>query len=409
MTLNILWNSDRIFGHAQSAYKKIGYETCMGLAEADLAHVAHIPMGSANRMGRNWHEKVLIVQSGNDPWNEDCIMERYTDLQADMLVTLKEPWVFRTLYREALNFVPIVPIDHQPVSDDITLRLQTAFKVIVPSRFAQWELRNKKIESTYIPHGVSDVYKRYPERKEEWRKMWFFDPDEFIVGIVAMNRARKMIPQMVRGYARFRELNPDVKSHLMLWSDVYPRTRPEATAMGVGDTGVYLLPEIIRLGLVQAVRWTEPKIIQEGIPEWSEEGWNMVNLYNTFDALMLCSGGEGAGLPLLEAAACGVPSLTTDYAAGPEYVGPGYTIPWKDYVIYDAPGVRRPLADIDEIARVLTKIMNSDPEKLAKKTMRFAENFRWKRIIETFWKPFLLECEEELYPLVKKEGLSSWA
>ncbi len=409
MPLKILWNSDRILGQGHSAYKKIGYETCMGLAEAGLAHVAHIPMGSANRMGRSWHEKIMIVQSGNSPWNEDVIMERYTDLQTDMLITLKEPWVFRNLYRQATNFVPIVPIDHQPVSEDILLRLSTAFKVITISRFGQWELNKRKIENTYIPHGVSDVYKRYPDRKAEWRKMWFFDPDEFIIGIVAMNRARKMIPQMIRGYARFRELNPDVKCHLMLWTDVYPRTTPASTAMGIGDRGVFLLPEIHRLGLDKAVRWIGPKIIQEGIPEWSEEGWNMVNLYGIMDALMLCSGGEGAGLPYLEAAACGVPSLCTDYAAGPEYVGPGYTIPWKDYVIYDTPGVRRPLADIDEIARVLTKIMNSDPEKLAKKTMRFAENFRWKNIIKTFWKPFLEECSTELYPKISKEGVSSWA
>jgi len=131
--------------------------------------------------------------------------------------------------------------------------------------------------------------------------------------------------------------------------------------------------------------------------------------YTSYFNIHNCSGGEGAGLPLLEAAACGVPGLTTDYAAGPEYVGPGYTIPWKDYVIYDTPGVRRPLADVDEMARVLTKIMNSDPEKLAKKSMRFAENFRWRKIIEMFWKPFLRKCEEELYPLVTKEGVSSWA
>ena len=310
----------------------------MGLSEAGLAHVAHIPMGSANRMGRNWHKKVLICQSGDDPWNEDVCMQRYTELQADMLVTLKEPWVFRRIHREAMNFVPIVPIDHQPVSEAILQPLTTAFKVIVPSRFAQWELRSRNIESAYIPHGISDAYQRFPDSKEEFRKMWFFDPDEFVVGIVAMNRARKMIPQMLRGYARFRELNPDVKSRLMLWTNVYPRISPEASMMGVGDTGVSLLPEILRLELGEAVRWPEPKIIDEGIPEWSQEGWNMVNLYNTFDALMLCSGGEGAGLPLLEASACGVPGLTTDYAAGPEYVGPGYTIPWKDYVIYDTPG-----------------------------------------------------------------------
>ena len=257
--LKILWNSDRILGQGHSAYKKIGYETCMGLAEANLAHVAHIPMGSANRMGRNWHKKVLITQSGNDPWNEDVAMKCYTDLQSDLLITLKEPWVFRRIFQEAMNFVPIVPIDHQPVAEDIILRLQTAFKVITVSRFGQWELRNKKIESTYIPHGCSDVYKRYPERKDEWRKMWFFDRDEFVVGIVCRNQARKMIPQMLRGYARFQELNPDVKSHLMLWTDVFPRNSPQATSMGVGDVGVYLLPEILRLGLDQScLLYTSP-------------------------------------------------------------------------------------------------------------------------------------------------------
>ena len=135
----------------------------------------------------------------------------------------------------------------------------------------------------------------------------------------------------------------------------------------------------------------------------------MVSLYNIFDALLLCSGGEGAGLTLLENAACGGTGITTDYAAGPEYVGPGYTVPWKEYVVYDTPGVRRPLANIDEMADTLTKILNADPERLARKAVRFAENFTWENIIETYWKPFLNKCEEELYPLITRGGISSWA
>lgn len=405
--LKLLWLSDRIVG-GHSAYQKVSYETCMGLADEGY-HVAHLPMGRANRMGRNWQKSVLICNSGDDPWCEDVVMECYTELQSDMLITLKEPWVFRYIPRLAMNFVPIVPIDHQPVSEAILSKLSTAFKVIAISRFGQWELRNHKVESEYIPHGISKAYQYFPDRRTEWRKLWFFDPDEFIVGIVAMNRARKMIPQMLRGYKRFLEINPDVKSHLMLWTDIYPATSPEATAAGVADVGVNLLPEILQLGLGEAVRWPERKIIWEGIPDWSEQGWNMVNLFNIFDALLLCSGGEGAGLTLLENAACGGTGITTDYAAGPEYIGPGYTVPWKEYVVYDTPGVRRPLADVDEMARALTKILNADQEKLARKAVRFAENFRWQNIIENFWKPFLLKCEEELYPKITKEGTTSWA
>lgn len=46
-------------------------------------------------------------------------------------------------------------------------------------------------------------------------------------------------------------------------------------------------------------------------------------LYNAADAYVSPTGGEGFGLTLAEAVACGTPVVTTDYAAGPEVVGPG--------------------------------------------------------------------------------------
>ncbi|MFH1327780.1 MAG: hypothetical protein ABIH76_02860, partial [Candidatus Bathyarchaeota archaeon] len=67
--LKILWNSDRMIGEGTSAYKNISFETCTRLSREGLAHVAHIPMGSANRMGESYHEKVLITMSGDNPWN----------------------------------------------------------------------------------------------------------------------------------------------------------------------------------------------------------------------------------------------------------------------------------------------------------------------------------------------------
>ena len=46
-------------------------------------------------------------------------------------------------------------------------------------------------------------------------------------------------------------------------------------------------------------------------------------LHNAADIYLSTTAGEGFGLALGEAAACGVPVVTTDYAAGPEVVGPG--------------------------------------------------------------------------------------
>ena len=87
----------------------------------------------------------------------------------------------------------------------------------------------------------------------------------------------------------------------------------------------------------------------------------------------------------------------------------GYTIPVRDYVILNTPGSRYPLCDLDKAAEALAKIANADPARLARKARRFALRYDWNRIIDVYWRPFLEECERELYPLLTGEGLKSWA
>ena len=418
MTLKILWNSDRIIG-GHSAYSKITYECCTRLAK--MGHsVAHIPMGNANMMGEQVHEGVLVFRSGANVWNEDVIIPRYIDFKADMVISLKEPWVFNSFYKYAINYVPYAIIDHSPVSPQITSRLHTAFKILVPSRFAQRELRKADIENvTYIPHGVrTDIYKPLEGHKEDCKKQWYMEPDDFTVLMVSMNRSRKMNARAFRGYKRFLELNPDVKSHLMFWGNVSPRAQAGgvsegAVGLGVSDVGVNLLPEILNLDLGKEIAWPDSKMIGEGIPEWSGDnyvsGWDMVKLYNMADVLLFCTGGEGFGLPLIEAQSCGVPVVATDYAAAPEQVGAGLTVKAYDYVIINTPGVRRALTSIDGMADALTNIMNSDPEKLKRRARRFAMRYDWDRIMEMHFKPFLDEVEEELKPLITKKGVGTWA
>jgi len=404
--------ADRIWG--TSGYSKVVYNTCIRLLK--LGHkIAHVPMGMALRGGKFNYQGVLVYPSGNNPFGEDVAINHYTDFKADMLITIKDVWVFKHLHEVAVNLCPMVPVDHSPVSPMITSRLHTAFRVIAISRFGQRELRQAGIESRYIPHGVDTlIYKPLEEHREDCKRMFFLKPDEFAVGIVALNRARKMIPRMLRGYKRFLELNPDVKSKLLLWTNVRPVQYGEETRTpGVADVGVNLLTEIMQLGLGEDVLWPNEKLIREGLPEWAgpdyKGGWDMVKLYAAMDCLLFCTGGEGFGLPLLEAQACGVPVVTTDYAAAPEVVGAGYVVPVSDYVVINTPGTRYALADIDKMAEALTKIMNADRARLARKARRFAERYDWDRVVDVYWKPFLEECERELFPKISKEGLSTWA
>lgn len=394
-----------------SAYSKHDFEICTRLAS--LGHrMGHIPMGFVNQMGRQVYKDVLVYNSDElSPFGESVAEEDYIDFRADMLITNKEPWVFQHIPRRAMNFVPIVPIDHSPVSGQITSQLTYAFKVITISRFGQRELLNKGIQSTYIPLGVrTDIFK--PMDKAECRKAWGLDEDSFVVGIVCMNRARKMVSQQLRGYKRFVEQNPNIKTHLFLWMNVMPSRPPADQSLGVADVGVHLLPEIYELGLGDYVRWVKWDDVQKmgGIPDFDPTGkWDMCRLYNSFDVNLLCSGGEGGGLPYLEANACGVPSVYTNYAAAPEYAGPtGVPVNAENYVIVATPGIRYYLADVDGIASALKKLYDADRAKLALRCRKHAEKFDWERVVSEYWVPFLADCQKELYPYVTKAGIGSW-
>jgi glycosyltransferase involved in cell wall biosynthesis len=410
--MKLMFLGDKIIG-GHSAYSKIMYETCTRLAQAGHK-IAHIPTGFANHMGiQTLENDIRIYESGNSPFSEDVVEEHYAHFKADMLITLKEPWCFNYLHEMPINFVPNCIIDHEPLSPAITYRLATTYRNIAITRFGQRMLKNAGFSSVYIPHGIDcNIFKPIPEHRKECRKLWFLDEDSFVVGIVAMNRARKMIPRMLRGFKRFKELNPTVKTQLMLWTNIRPPAQPEDTPMGIGDVSVDLLPEMRELGIIPDIVFPDARLLKHGIPDWSgdnyKSGWDMVKLYGAMNVLLNCSGGEGFGMPLIEAQSCGVPVICTDYAGGPEQVGAGLTVRADDYVILNTPGTRYQLANVDKIAEALTKIMNADREKLAKKARTFALRYDWNNIIEQYWKPFLAECEPELHPLITKEGTKVW-
>jgi glycosyltransferase involved in cell wall biosynthesis len=394
-----------------SAYSRVTYETSTRLAKAGHK-VAHIPMGFANKMGKTIYEDVVVYNSGQNAFSEDVSVPDYCDFNADMLITIKENWNFNYIPRQAINWVPMVVCDHSPISESMTRNLESAFKIISVSRHAQMELMQKKIESTYIPHGVNtSVFK--PLDKAKCKKLWHLDPDDFTVLIVAMNRARKLIPRQLQGYKLFLEQNPGIKSHLMLWTNVYPNTYPESDNLGVADVGVSLLPEIMRLDLGEAVRWVDPKTYDKGIPDWAgedyENGYDMTKLYNCADVVLNCTGGEGASLSLFEGQSCGVPVITTNYAAAPEHVGSGYTVPWHDYVILNTPGTRFALADLGGMSEALTKVYNGNRVKMAERARNFALRYDWDRVVESHWKPFLQQCGEELFPKWTSGGLTNWS
>jgi glycosyltransferase involved in cell wall biosynthesis len=89
----------------------------------------------------------------------------------------------------------------------------------------------------------------------------------------------------------------------------------------------------------------------------------MLSIYNLFDIMYYPSGGEGFGMPILEAMACGVPSMYTNYSAHAE-VAESAGIPVRcDYVTEMMSSYNRARADTANAVEKTLKILRK-PELL---------------------------------------------
>ena len=84
-------------------------------------------------------------------------------------------------------------------------------------------------------------------------------------------------------------------------------------------------------------------------------------LYSAADIYLSPTRAEGFGLTLAEAAACGVPVVTTDYAAGPEAVGPGASLARVDRMVTNQFGFEWGEVSEHHFAE-LTSALAADPE-----------------------------------------------
>ena len=156
------------------------------------------------------------------------------------------------------------------------------------SHFGVAQLRSVGFSPYYVPHCVGTAVYR-PMDKCKARAAIGLPIDCIVVGMVAANNdclSRKAIPQCVRAFALFRARHPE--SLLYLHS-------PSHAGAGVD---IDALAE--KCGVAEAV--VRPATYDAVVGRSDE---HMVNLYNAFDMLLNPSLGEGFGVPIIEAQACG--------------------------------------------------------------------------------------------------------
>lgn len=331
-------------------------------------------------------EGIRVLPCARDGAGNDTISNNHEYTKADLTLTLADVFgLLKAAQAGVLSQIPLAhwfPVDVDPLADgDLTVLRDGGGIPVAMSHFGRRVLRNEGTDPLFVPHGVdTGVYK--PGDPGAFRSsVPEIGPDTFVIGIAAMNRDvnRKGLSEQYQAFARFRRRHPD--SHLAVH-----------TAQ-CGNPGINLTGLAVRLGISTAVSYPDAYMYDMGLI--SEE--NMATWYNGLDVLSLCSFGEGFGLPLIEAQACGVPVVTADASATNELCGAGWLVSGTDFWANGhASWWKRPdVADIDA-AYELAWEAKQDGKLPKKEAEDFGKLFDADRVFDLYWKPVLAELEKRI-------------
>lgn len=385
----------KIMIHSNAPWVPSGYGRQTALAIEQLTGLGHEVAVSAYHGlsgGILQWDGVPVYPGGMAPFGVDVMLQHANHFGAQLLITLMDTWSLMPILDHlagslklpgAPAFAAWTPVDCEPLSqgDRLVLRKTEAVPLAMSDHGVQ-ALQEAGLSGVrYLPHSVNtSVYRPIYDGGLELRQEVGVRPDQFVIGIVAANRDanRKAWPEQMRAFAMHLQSWPDSE----LWIHTIGNTTN-------GGGGYDLRTMAYQMGIGHAVRWTDDYRQLAGLVDDED----MALWYNAINLLSACSYGEGFGLPIVEAQACGVPALATDASSMTELATEtvGGQRWWN--AIHDAWWLR---PDTNQIFKAYNRFREAHrdgtlerPEIHAGRVARFEVDY----VAQAHWKPFLEAVE----------------
>lgn len=385
----------KILWHSNSPWCATGYgvQTAVFVPRLRdlLGHeVAHSSLYGLQGGTMTWNG-IPCYPSGFDGVGHDVMARHAEHFDADVILTLFDAWTLQggPIQSRGAKWVPWFPIDSEPIPAAVLRQVREAHQPIVFSRFGVRMAHAAGLDVRYVPHGFDGSVYRNIEDRDGARERRALPNDAFVVGIVAANKgvpARKSWPEMMAAFADLWRRHNDAVLFLH-------------TFTGHEMQGVNLVEYAEHLGLPDsAVRVCDQyQNILGYPPEYLAE------TFGSFDVLMNVAMGEGFGVPLMEAQACGTPVLTGAWTAQEELCLDGWLVPreeadpwWTPQAGYQFKPRVGAIAEQLEAAYqewAAGKLTWARRSRLAALT---AADYDADHVTETYWRPALAEIEERI-------------
>jgi len=316
---------------------------------------------------------VLSSAYGDDRWGNMSLPWHMERVQPDLVITWLDAQGLIGYGRDHVPCYMWAPIDSQPIPIMERDVLQRATKILVPSRWGQGILAEHGFDSEYVPCCIDLAALRIdPGARQRWRKRNGVQDDDWLIGMVGQNRGS---PDR-KGYAwafdilkEFMGRHADVKAYL--------HTEPVGDQYAPNLT--YLRMELGLLGRIDFPR-------QTGSYAWA--GPWMAEMYNAFDVLLHCSLGEGFGVPILEAQACGTPVVVNAATAVTELSANGYQAQPSQW-IWSTTITKWALPDVSNLLEQLERAYAARGDLNREAVREFTLPYGARRVYEDCWRPVL--------------------
>lgn len=337
----------------------------------------------------NWNG-IPLYPKGRSPYGQDVMSAHAQHFGADIVISLLDIWVLDgDQVHKDLTWYPWFPIDHEPITPDILAAAKKARKGIVLSQFGKRMAEDVGLDVYYVPHGVETKVFRPLDPKKS-REALQLPTDRFLVGMVAANKgvpSRKAFPQQIGAFAEFHKRRRD--------SLLYLHT--EKGEEGDEKVDLVQLVQYHGLEIGRDVIFADQYQLFLGFPDPY-----MVLAYSAMDVHMLVSLGEGFGIPLIEAQACGTPVIIGDWTSMPELCFAGWKVEkseaerwWSQFGSYMLNPKEGAIAD-----RLEQAYASADDTALRAQARAGALAYDADKVAREHWKPVL----EDITNTLRAEG-----
>lgn len=338
-------------------------------------------------------EGVEVLPNGYHPYSCDILTAhtqhaKQTHGVPTALLTLFDTWVYEGANIDGIDLVASwIPVDHLPVPPKVRAWSERDNVMsIAMSQFGLSQLERAGIAADYAPHSVDTSVFRPGATVDgqTGRDLLNIPADAFVVGMVAANKGsapvRKAFGENLLAMGELMSRHDDII--------LYLHTESRGAAMGIDLKALAAACGIPENRTVWVDQWSYYAGLDPDV---------LATIMGAFDVHLLCSRGEGFGVPVLEAAACGVPSIVSDFSSQPELVGDhGWLAAVQPY--WDAGSTSwfcTPL--VHSVVDQLEDAYNTSDMAVRRSNARtHAEQYEHHKVFQEHWEPILCSIDERV-------------